>query len=270
MHQMTFAGGLMADDDTTAKIGAITAQLPKLGVEQLSFIQSVVDRLSQPFTFNRNEQSDLVTAPVLRDFGDLLRVHHVMSAESLSKDRFEYALEKVLNDCGIPAKRSSRGNPGHDLTIRDVPFSLKTEASKNIKETAVHISKFMEMGKGQWTDQLEDLDGLRDRFFNHMKSYERILTLRRLPRDGHHFYELVEIPKALLLEAEHGEMEMMFGSRQMPKPGYCTVTDEFGRVKFQLYFDGGTERKLQIKALDKGLCIVHATWSFPMATVPEL
>jgi HAD superfamily hydrolase (TIGR01509 family) len=46
-------------DDLTAKIGAINAQLSKLGTEQLSFIQSIVDRLSQPFTFDRNLSSDL-------------------------------------------------------------------------------------------------------------------------------------------------------------------------------------------------------------------
>lgn len=260
----------MADEEITAKIGSITAQLPRLGTEQLSFIQSIVDRLAQPFQFNRNEQSDLVTADVLRDFGDLLRVHHVMSAEALSKDRFEYALERVLNENKITTTRSARGNPGHDLTIRDVPFSLKTEGAKKIKEHSIHISKFMELGKGEWTDNISDLEAQRDRFFNHMKSYNRILTLRRLPLAGHQFYELVEIPKALLLEAEHGEMEMKLNSTQSAKPGNCYVRDPQGNLKFQLYFDGGSERKLQIKHLDKGLCMVHATWSFPIATVADL
>ena len=35
-----------------------------------------------------------------------------------------------------------------------------------------------------------------------------------------------------------------------------------GEMKYQLYFDGGTERKLQIKNLRKDLCTVHATWVF--------
>jgi type II restriction enzyme len=75
-------------------------------------------------------------------------------------------------------------------------------------------------------------------------------------------YELVEIPKSLLMEAERGTLVMMEKSRQTPKPGYCHVTNELGGTKFDLYFDGGTERKLQIKNLDKSLCPVHATWSF--------
>ena len=33
-------------------------------------------------------------------------------------------------------------------------------------------------------------------------------------------------------------------------------------MKFALYFDGGTERKLQVKDLQKSLCIVHGEWDF--------
>jgi type II restriction enzyme len=97
-----------------------------------------------------------------------------------------------------------------------------------------------------------------------MRSYERVLTLRRLKEVGFELYELVEIPKKLLEEAKTGDLAMMMTSRQMPKPGYCTVRDELGNIKFQLYFDGGTERKLQIKGLRKDLCIVQATWKFPI------
>ena len=42
-------------------------------------------------------------------------------------------------------------------------------------------------------------------------------------------------------------------------------TDADGNIKFQLYFDGGTERKLQIKHLRKDLCVVHAQWEFATA-----
>lgn len=129
----------------------------------------------------------------------------------------------------------------------------------------IHISKSMELGKGIWGDKVEDLNGLRDRFFHHMRNYDEIFTLRRLKDTAFHIYELVEIPKSLLLEAADGKMEMMHRSNQYPKPGYCTITDSYGRVEYQLYFNGGSERKLQVKALDKRLCVVHATWRFPKA-----
>ena len=57
----------------------------------------------------------------------------------------------------------------------------------------------------------------------------------------------------------------MTESKQFPKPGYCDVINENGEMKFQLYFDGGTERKLQIKNLLKTHCIVHAVWEFEIS-----
>jgi type II restriction enzyme len=57
----------------------------------------------------------------------------------------------------------------------------------------------------------------------------------------------------------------MEDSRQNPKPGYGYVRDAAGGLKYSLYFDGGTERKLQIRALQKRLCQVHATWAFQSA-----
>ena len=238
-------------------------RLSGLSASQQAALLTIVEQFERRFEFYRKPDSDLVSDCVLREFGDTLRVHHCFSAEAFTKDKFEYALERVLNFCKIPARRAARGNPGHDITIRDVPVSLKTQADAGIKTGFIHISKFMELGKGQWGDNVEDLRGLRDRFFNHMRSYDRILTLRRLRYPGVHHYELVEIPKELLLEAEHGQLTMMTKSTQNPKPGYCTVMTARGSMAFQLYFDGGTERKLQIRLIDKSLCIVHATWQFP-------
>jgi type II restriction enzyme len=34
------------------------------------------------------------------------------------------------------------------------------------------------------------------------------------------------------------------------------------RLKFELYFDAGAERKLQVRHLRKDLCTVHAQWEF--------
>ncbi|SPB16092.1 hypothetical protein NOV72_03292 [Caballeronia novacaledonica] len=96
-----------------------------------------------------------------------------------------------------------------------------------------------------------------------MQSYERIFTLRRLKDAGAMIrYELVEIPKALLLEAANCELKVCTDSTQDPQPGYGYVKDANGQLKYALYFDGGTERKLQIKHLRKNLCKVHATWVF--------
>jgi len=244
------------------RIKNISKRLPNLTEYQLDAISRIIDQLQKPKQFWRNENSDLVTKNVLQDFGDTLRIHHVFSAEALSKDRFEYALERVLQGCGVKAKCAPKGNPGHDITINDMRVSLKTQADKGIKVGTIHISKFMELGKGEWTDKVEHLHGLLERFYSHMTRYDRIFTLRRLKDKTNENYELVEIPKEVLKRAEFGEFRIVSNSKQTPKPGYCTVSDHDG-VEFQLYFDGGTERKLQVKCLRKDLCIVHANWIFP-------
>jgi len=195
--------------------------------------------------------------------GDALRIHHAFSRQALSKDRFEFALERALNRGGISAELAlSRTNRGHDITINNVPTSLKTEAASNIKENYLHISKFMELGRGEW-----DLEKLRVLFFEHLAGYNRIFQFRCLGQGPAHYkYELVEIPKELLMRAANYPLEICVASRQNPQPGYCHVTDEAGEC-FALYFDGGTERKLQIKSIRKSLCVVHAIWTFDSAVL---
>jgi len=95
---------------------------------------------------------------------------------------------------------------------------------------------------------------------------EQQLHLRCLSKDPTCWrYELVEIPKALLQEAGEGKLEIQRKTKQETRPGYCRVTDADGNLKFELYFDAGSERKLQIRHLNKALCTVHAQWEFATA-----
>jgi type II restriction enzyme len=226
---------------------------------QLEWIDAIIAQFKIKPVITRNPESTLVTPCVAEGLADAFQIHHSLSNEALSKDRFEYAFERVLNRCKVSARLAKRGNPGHDITIQGVPYSLKTQADRSIKAGFLHVSKFMELGKGAWIVE-EDLKGLRDRFFVHMRSYDRILQLRRITnRPELQVYELVEIPKTLLAKAVHAECKLDDGSSQSPKPGRCEVTEN-GVKLFDLYFDGGTERKLQIQSLDKRHCLVHAEW----------
>lgn len=246
------------------RIERLTAAIKDLSGSQLNWVASVVEQFGKPKNFIRLPTSTLVSPQLLEDLGDAFRIHHCFSREPFSKDKFEYALERIANDCAMNATLAPRGNPGYDIQIGAEKFSLKTEASAAIKIDKIHISKFMELGGGQWGDDPNDLIGLRDQFFAHMNQYDRILVLRKLPLTAMGLrYELVEIPKELLLEAEGGEFEMKTASTQRgAKPGYCYVPNKQGPLRFALYFDGGGERKLQIKSLDKSLCVVHAEWNF--------
>jgi len=251
----------MTDDDKAQLLKSLVSTIPDLTAGQLHWLQRVVKTFSADHDYQLLK-SDIFDETTLQNFGDAMRVHHCFSAEPFSKDKFEYVLVKILDMSGRMTKLSPKGNPGHDATLDNVRLSLKTQADKGIKEDKIWISKFMELGKGDWGDNPEDLEGLRDQFFNHMDNYDRIFSLRNLSIGPCWRYELVEIPKDVLSMAKIGTLAMKSNSRQSPKPGYCYVRDSRGRTIFELYFDGGGERKLQIKKLDKKYCFVHATWDF--------
>lgn len=245
------------------QIQLLVQKLHQLTDSQIDWIEGIIGQFLITHSYEIID-SNLFDVCMLDSFGDALLIHHCLSQEPFSKDKFEYILEKIANFCGNKAQIADRGNPGHDITINGEKFSLKTQADKNIKEQEIHISKFMELGKGQWGREPADLAGLREQFLLHLDAYERILSLRNLAKPPHDWiYELVEVPKTLLLESRTGELKMMTQSKQFPRPGYCYVRDELGIEKFQLYFDGGSERKLQIKHLLKKHCSVHARWQFP-------
>lgn len=250
--------------ERSERIKRLLTAIPKLSDYRLQFVDRVVSVFALPRDYWRSQDSTLISERVLEDFGDVLRFHHCFSREPFSKDKFEYALENVLRSGGIEAVLAERGQRGYDLLIKGEKFSLKTEAAKAIRPETIHISKFMELGGGQWGDDPHDLIGLRSQFFSALRDIQRILILRALKKGSpEYFYELVEIPKGILEKAATGKLEMRISSTQFPKPGYCYV-EENGMVLFNLYFDGGGERKLQIKGLRKNLCLVHSSWKFEL------
>lgn len=247
-------------------IERLLTAIPTLSDYRLQLIDRIVSVFSLPRDYWKSKTSGLISERVLEDFGDVLRLHHCFSREPFSKDKFEYALESVLKTDEIDAALAPRGQRGYDIRIRGENFSLKTEAAKAIRSDTIHISKFMELGGGQWGDDPSDLIGLRAQFLGALAGIQRILILRALKKGTpEYFYELVEIPKALLKKAATGRLKMMSSSKQSPKPGYCYVEKE-EKALYSLYFDGGGERKLQIKGLRKDLCLVHASWKFELPT----
>ena len=252
------------------RLNNIIKALPSLSDSQIMWLEGVIQIFGCPHKFIKYK-SDLINDQILHDFGDVLRIHHSFSLEPFTKDKFEYALEKILTHRGVSAKLAHKGNRGHDLTINKETFSLKTQADRNISEHYIWISKFMELGKGIWGDKEEDLVGLRNAFITHMDHYDRILILRAIGKNPHWKYELLEIPKKILQLAKKGELKMMHDSKQYPKPGYCFVNDpKSGEEIFKLYFDGGRENKLQIKNLRKKFCKLHAYWEFSVPNAIDI
>ncbi len=250
----------------TERIDRLIAAIPSLTDYRLQLLDRIIGVFSLPKDFLRSSSTTLISKQVLEDFGDVLRLHHCFSREPFSKDKFEYALEQVLQTEGREATIGPRGQRGYDLRLDGENYSLKTEAAKAIRVDTIHISKFMELGSGQWGDDPKDLEGLREQFLSTLRRLNRILILRALRKGApEYFYELMEIPKSLLEKAATGRLVMMNASKQNPKPGYCYVEEDSG-ILFSLYFDGGGERKLQIKGLQKSLCTLHASWKFLVPT----
>lgn len=250
-------------DERTARI---IDSLSKLTPTQVTAIDELVEQFLRPYLqIDRNPDLNFIDDKILADFGDMLRLHHCFSKGPFSKDKFEYALELSFNQAGYQATLAPPSNPTYDITVENQKFSLKTEAAQAIKLNAIHISKFMELGKGIWEDKIEHLAGLRERFLDRLMGCDRILILRNFQKNPWG-YELVEIPVSLLAKASQGELYLNNDSRQNPKPSYCDVIENDERL-FQLYFDGGTERKLQVKHLQKKFCEVHATWIFEVKQI---
>jgi hypothetical protein len=250
------------------QIQGLIPDLAKLSPDQYAWVQQLVRAMALPVNARRDPRSDVLSDERSVGFFFLYLVtHHTLSAEPFKKEKFEYAMEKILGASGRAASRPSSRTAGHDLTVDGQRWSFKSEAHRDVKRDSIHVWKWMELGKGTWEDKEEDLRGLCDRFLHHLQGYDRIFILRCLtPEDPEdHHYELLEIPKPLLAVAQAGTFTMMQASTQNPKPGYCRVTDEQG-LRYELYFDGGTERKLRLQKLRRDLCVFHAEWRFSTPT----
>jgi type II restriction enzyme len=253
---------------TDDQLKRLFERISELRSDQVERVESLVSALLAPPRMTASGVGFADQAFCAR-FADSLTAHHLASYEPFTKDKFEHAMVRALRLGGHQADLAPRGNPGHDLTVDAERWSLKTQAAANIRRDTIHISKFMELGRGRWETEA-DLVGLRDQMLAHMEAYDRIFSLRcfrsKLSAGSLQYdYELVEIPKALLLRARDGQFRLVETSRQTPKPGYCTVASN-SLLLFNLYFDGGTERKLQIKDLSKAYCSVLATWAIILPT----
>jgi hypothetical protein len=247
----------MSDHTRENRIRKISEDVHKLSDRQFDFIEPIVTQLLTPYIeIYKLPTSDIIDDNVLIDLGDSIRIHHCLSAGPFTKDKFEYAFQAALSSSGRTAQLAPPGRRGYDLIVDGKQFSLKTEAEHSIKAESIHISKQMELGSGEW-----ELESLREQFLENLSHVDRILTLRCLSKFVYHeYYELVEIPKSLIEKAKYGTFRTP-RSKQTPKPGYCDVSED-GTLLFQLYFDGGGERKLQIKNLIKSRCTIHCFWKF--------
>jgi hypothetical protein len=248
--------------------GRLALKINKLDDDVCRVIEMYVDYLNLKWKEEVSSDSDIVTAAFSKNFRTRLQLHHAANEEVFNKKSFEFAFKNA----SIAADRTavietSAVNPGHDVTVDGVRFSLKTEADKKIRPKSIKISKLME---ARWIRECvtgEDFRRGVKRILEHLSHYERVLILRAFrfdPPTSEVRYDLLEIPLGVLRRIESiGPAD--FKPRSAKSGGSSAlVKDPSGRL-FALRLDGSVE-KVTISGLGVESCLMHASWTI---SIPE-
>jgi hypothetical protein len=247
--------------DELAQLNQIASQLSPTRIALLS---RMAVSLQRAFASQLNPNSDITTPLFSEYFASRLLMHHAVGEEKLNKKSFEYLFRDALRHDGKTAEIMASGvSPGADIVVDGTRISLKTEASKDIRDRKITISKLME---ARW---IRDQDALGlaqlagERLREHLASYDRIIMLRAFnPTKGQVNYNLVEIPYDLMtlaLGLQPGDIK--------PNPGRngggSVVFRDQGLDVFTLRFDGSVE-KVTVTNLLIDRCISHGIWHIPL------
>ncbi len=210
-----------------------------------------------------NEDSDIVSSEFATNFSNRLLIHHATQTEKFAKKAFEYAFVNASIATGKSAQIiSSSTNPGTDVVVDKVNFSLKTEASARINRKKIIISKLMEARWIRECNTREDFaNGVVNRVVRHLQQYQRILILRAYNISQNQVkYELIEIPHNLLLEIRDLTAHDFTDKTASGSSRASVYINE--RKAFTLSLDGSVE-KVTVLGLDTDLCFYHASWIIP-------
>lgn len=240
------------------------ATAPHLNATRLMLLNGMALALQAKFDIALNPNSDFATPEFCEYFASRLLIHHAVVEEKLNKKSFEYVFRDALRHTGRAANiTTSNVHPGADLIVDGTKVSLKTEASKNIRDTKITISKFMEARwiRDQDAQSLAQLSSNRLR--EHLAGYDRIMMLRAFDIARNQVkYDLVEIPHNLLSLATQLKPNDITLNQGRSGGGSALVLQNTQNA-FTLKFDGSVE-KITIANLPVEFCTIHATWSIPL------
>lgn len=240
------------------------ARLESLSQSQQNLVSDIIGAFENDVIAEINPASDICTPKFAEDFQNRLVLYHAMNEDVLNKKTFEYALRGACRFHGSIANIDNNPtNPGTDIEINGVAFSLKTEAAKTISRNTLTISKLME---ARWIREChggEDfLRGVQQHIVTHLQQYQRMLMLRAFVISDRVFeYVLVEIPIVVLLKIDH--LTAADFSARTPNGSTRADIRISGHKAFSLSLDGSVE-KVTIRSLDLRLCQVHARWRIPV------
>lgn len=241
-----------------------------------------------------NPNSDLCSKKEFVEyFSNLFAVYHSITEHKFEKKSFEFAFKYASIAAGSSCDiTSNTSHQGEDVVLNGVGISLKTEGERN--ETKLTISKFSEarfiarckteveertiraLSDSDYTKE-ERLGALLERretslreelasnflstFSHHINSYERIIVLKAnksVEQDESvefYRYRLIEIPKALLLQAESLKPSDFAPVRGNGGSSAKVVKDD--KRLFDVILDGSVE-KISIRNIAIDECITHA------------
>jgi Type II site-specific deoxyribonuclease len=238
---------------------------PQLTTTRLMLLNRMASALQMTFDSWSDPNSDLATALFSEYFTSRLLIHHAVVEEKLNKKSFEYIFRDALRHDGKTAHiTASNIHPGADLVVNGTRISLKTEASKDIREMKITISKFME---ARWIRD-QDAFGLAElaseKIREHLAGYDRVIMLRAFSSVKNKVkYNLIEIPHDLLILASSLEPDGI-SLNSGRSGGGSTIVRQKDQEAFTLRFDGSVE-KVTITNLRMDLCTIHATWNIPLS-----
>jgi Type II site-specific deoxyribonuclease len=231
----------------------------QLSEQRQKILLDLASALSRPIDARVLATSDIASEPFVEGFSGRLLAHHALHEQKLTKKAFEYAFVSASNAANRTAEIVANAtNPGADVLVDGVPFSLKTEGAKSMSRISITISKLME---ARWIRECASPEDycreVTARVPAHLNQYSRVLILRAFELPQYFEYDLIEIPLSIL----HRTADLSpsdFTARTI-NGGSSARVSHGGNVAFTLRIDGSVE-KITVSGLKVALCISHATW----------
>ena len=173
--------------------------------------------------------------------------HDAEGDDCLDGDRSERRFREAAHAAGHTILNGTPGG-SWDFQVNDERIQLKTEASGTINEDRAHISSYTRIGSVVWADDSETLVRLKETYLESLLGWDRLLLLRRFGR-GPFFYELLEVPKTVLLQA--GQVDPRFTGNILPRSAVLDTADL--RISFQ-----SSVRKISL-SVNRAVCVPHGT-----------
>lgn len=242
---------------------------------QITLLVQMAEGMKKTIRMEYHPEGGVASELFADNFANRLLIHHAISAERFHKKSFEYAFQGAMQAAGRPAELAdSATDPGADVRVGKVRFSLKSEGGKKISPGSITVSKLAE---ARWIrDDNKNpnwlLEGLNRFVIPRLLDYDHVLTLRafddRLSGEPAFRYDLVEIPVPLLQQMNTITVNDI---RIAPGPsggGSARVMDGKKHL-FTVVFDGSVE-KMRLSSLKVSECRpfgLHASWTIPVSPV---